>query len=221
VKQLVIFLLPVLLLSCGNIQIKQPKQSIKNSEKLRNISDVAPQECYGKCLIQDKTKIDTLVVFEYTGTDISNEFVKERTITQPVRYVWKKLNKKKVNSFNEFVDNEVWCLVEKKVSDINFFELIDTSQLKEVQLKYIFEETVISYGGYTENRKVVCQEEITDELLLEISVILNEAGFYDQFDGKSIDQETIFVALENYQLVNGLPITYINMETLDFMNIIY
>lgn len=92
------------------------------------------------------------------------------------------------------------------------------STLIDWQAYTILEES--SFGGYTEWREVVCNSDITADLVRRVQNALRSHG-YDPGSNNNILGSETKAALKKFQIDRGLPIGGINVETMMELGLSY
>ncbi len=181
-----------------------------------------PGKCYAKCLIPDQVKATTENYPIYTGTDtLLNSNIEKQVILleeKSTKWVKKKADRNCMSSNPD--DCLVWCLVESPAVYAEAYVVIDTSSFKEFELKPMTSNSIVSLGGFTEWKEVICDNNISERLISDVQLKLAQEGHYTAPVTSQYDQATK-EALKAYQQTHGLPIGSLNLETLDALNVIY
>jgi len=193
-------------------QANEEKQGLPNDEG----------ECYAKCVIPDQLTKHNKELFVFTG-DVDNTTValkEEEIIVSPASSSWVK---KKSNQNCKSADPEdclVWCLVEVPAQKESYITVVDTSTTDQYEIINREIKQLEFAGGQTEWRQVLCEKELTSELVMDVQNFLFGEGLYlEPINGMITDQTQ--TALEDYQREQSLPIGHFDFETLEAMGIEY
>lgn len=164
-----------------------------------------PGKCYARCMIPPTfvERVDEYAV--YTGS--TPEKVKLKTvkiIKEPATTKWVKKGEG---------DRKAWCLVETPAVTEKLTVLKNTKHTDEYEIvRYSYTEQ-IGADRKTEWREVLCNEKITENIILQLQEKLQLDGYYKGTLGGILDVETK-TALTAFQKENALPIGNLDMETL-------
>lgn len=180
-----------------------------------------PGKCYAKCLIADVLNHSYRTYYKYIGTAeyypegvISYE---HQSLPPTTKWVKKKANKNCLSRNPE--ECMVWCLVETpgKVEFVE--EVIDTSLCKDFVLDTLKKRQIVAAGGYTGWKEVVCSQDITKSLIIDIQEKLIVKGFLTaQATSGEMDSITKN-AIVKLQKQENLPISQLDIETLEFLDL--
>ena len=99
--------------------------------------------------------------------------------------------------------------------------LVDTTQSSNFYMQTFKTETLISKGGFTEWREVVCDKEVDKNFIIDLQSKLMKKGYLNQIDyQKNSVGAKLKKALINYQRENNLPVGNMDMETLASLGIV-
>lgn len=176
-------------------------------------------ECFAKCLIPEVYETGVREYVVYTGDETKEEVDLDylKVITKQKRNNWIKKKSKNPRSYKSDVAY-VWCLLEAPEEVEKIKVLTDTTQSKNYELRKIETEIVIQKGGFTEWRKIVCQENLTSSLLTDIQNALLKFGYYDDEITGKVDLKTK-LSLTDFQKDNNLPIGNYDFETLKTLEV--
>lgn len=211
-----VLLFSLLLYSCTPIYY--PTDSLSN----KTIGDKMPNKpgsCYAKCFIPNKYETETLSYAKYTGDKNDDPNVEKIVVQEGVkttRWVKKKADKNCLSSNPD--DCLVWCLVEDVEDEIVRFAVKDTTLTTDFIWIEEEKKNLVSKGGFTEWREVVCANELSSKFYENITSALIENGFQLNPLNNSASQE-FKAALIKYQENNYLPVGQIDFETLQSLNI--
>ncbi len=177
-----------------------------------------PGKCYKKVIISDLYSYETKRYPVYTGTDASVKTKKKFIVTNPHSKRWVKKPHQNCDSTDPN-DCLVWCLNDIPEKSVTLLIVKDTSQTsdfvwKEVMVRYL-EDT----GGHTEWREVLCEENHSQTLWIEILERLKYLGYTLPDDGNEASQA--LQCIMNFQLEFGLPVGSFDIESLAALGIIY
>ena len=214
-KFLITLGLSVCLLACSSMNRNSWK-----TEKHYIVEDKMPREpgkCYAKCLIPDQS-IEELVRYpKYTDTDTFGNSNLHKIQISEKSSQWVKKKAENCRSSNPD-DCLIWCLEEIPARFAPGFGVKDTSLTK----KYIWQEinvnSLTTKGGYTEWREVVCESDLTDDLLGSIENALNLHG-YDPGSDLSFSSLKFKSALTQFQKDNSIPVGQLTIETINLLGV--
>jgi len=100
--------------------------------------------------------------------------------------------------------------------------VLDLIHVDAYEMRTYRKMSLVKEGGFSEKREILCPEEITPAILNQIQKELIKKDFlpvgYEPFEEYKLELKN---ALNAYQLANGLPIGYLDFETLDFLEVEY
>ena len=197
----------------------------KQTEFSKNSSNapmpVVPGKCFAKSMIPNKYEIVSQDLIVYTGEDLNAESVSlEKIVLKPAITKWEKRIRDNCVSVDP-KDCLVWCLVNIPEEAKEVYIVTDTLMEKSYEIQQFQQEVLVRSGGYTEWKEVICQEDLTTNLVLKIQNALITKGF-----GKTVipsgdlnrEWKTILV---DYQKKQFLPVGNVNVETLDHLGVEY
>ncbi len=172
-------------------------------------------ECFAKCLIADKLEYRTGEYAVFTGDEaLENVDIEYRKIViQQSRQKW---IKKKTDRNCKTVDGKgcyTWCLVEQPEKVERIKVLVDTTQSRNFEIRYIEYEVMLEKGGFTEWKPILCKADLSDSIIRQIQNALREAGYYHGENSKYMNVE-IKASLVTFQKDHNLPIGNLDFETL-------
>jgi len=182
-----------------------------------------PGSCFAKCLIPDQVRNDSLFYFVFTG-DPELETVdtyEETFVIQEggTKWVKKKADRNCMSSNPD--DCLVWCLQETPEIVEKRTILADTTQTKNFEEEYILISSVVSEGGFTEWREVVCENNITSYMIEDVSLALIARGYQQEDELTDTIDSNLKAALVSFQRANALPTGQFDLETLDALGVRY
>ena len=181
-----------------------------------------PDACYARCLIPSIYEKSYEEVIIFTGDDdntnaaidtIDYEISPDTTI-----WVKKKADKKCLSANPD--DCLVCCLENVDAVTEQVIIVTDTTTTKDFQIIDFEKIKLISQGGVTEWREVVCEEDLDISMIKAIQQQLKEQGFYSgEVDG--ISNDSLKKSLVQFQRKNGFPEGQFDLESLNGLGIIY
>lgn len=219
-KYLLIIILAILIYACKPILTESGPDNFHSSQNSHINSDGKPtgQGCYAKCLIPNEYSDIRMPILYYTGDDYNDPNVKSVSIQleeASSEWVKKRADKNCLSSNPE--DCLVWCLVEKPAEFFEYFTVIDTNSNKQFAIQKIADIDDLPAGGFTQWRKVVCENDITPQLYFDIQNELYDRGY---LTNEEVIEEDLSLTkgikngLINFQMDNRLPIGQIDYESL-------
>lgn len=183
-------------------------------------ANAKPGACYAKCIMPDKMGTNSQILAVYTGDEALEEVEVEtrEIIIKPASKEWKKKPSTRDCLSADPNDCLIWCLVDIPAEVETYKILVDTTQSTNFKMTAVNQEKLVSKGGYTEWKEVLCENQITNNLASKIQNSLKDQKFYDAAITSSFDTKTK-AALREYQRANNLPIGQLDLETLDALGI--
>jgi len=181
-----------------------------NPPKIKDEMPSDPEKCYAKSIIVDQTEKIEKDFSIYDGDaeqkDVDIEVMQIEI--SPASTKWKK-------------QNEEWTLVEIPAEYKTYNVLLDTTQTSNYHIETITTKTtIISTGGFTEWKEVVCEEDRTDKLIKEIQTALSDKEYSGGLINGIFDDKWN-QALVSFQKENELPLGQLDTETLDYLEVQY
>lgn len=214
---LVAFTLSSCLVAMGMRNVTNELNSKDNSKKYPRALDVKDGACYAECYMPDRKEPigDPLFIFTGNENDTDVKVKKIEVVTQAAEKKWvKKKADKNCLSANPD-DCLVWCLVDVEEQKETFVVVADTSATDQYELFY---REISVEGGPPEWKEVVCEDDITKALIMDVQNKLFAQELYlGPIDGL-FDNETRN-ALANFQKAKGLPVGQLDLETLDVLGV--
>lgn len=198
------YLWPVLIL--GFLSCSPTTQKLK-SKKGGN--------CYAKAIFPTSylTQVDTF--YQYIGNDFDQEGINFIKIeTKPAGKVWEKKKSTTPCHSTNPDDCLVWCLVDIPAEVDSFYIIEDLSQTNEYEM-VIKERKIISTKSYTDWTEVICEKQITNDLIEELSRMLVAKQYLVKSESKI--NKTFQQAIQNYQKENGLAYGPLTKEVVDHL----
>jgi hypothetical protein len=171
-------------------------------------------KCYAKCLIGEQYEKEEITIFQYTGVDFKSRKIKKQTvITSPEsrKFI-------SVKDTSCLKPNEADCIKSTMVvvpeTSEEIYIVKDTNKVKDFKIRNVFQNKLVKSGTY-EWRQIVCQDDLTSSLILEIRKALIAEG-YSLSLKKVVDKE-FYTAFNLYQKKNNLlpgPIDYVTLRSL-------
>ncbi len=210
----------LLFLSCLFYQCNTMQHG-SDSNYLSKNSKFKDGECYAKCLIPDQLEKYSDEYPIYTGNELEEEveIITKRIEVSPASTKWVKKKADKNCRSADPKDCLVWCLVEIPAEVVELKILADTTQSANYELQNIEQAHLIKKGGHTEWKAVLCEKDISKQVIGQIQSALRANGYYQAEDSFMIDQETKN-SLKKFQEDNNLPIGNLDYETLDVLGVV-
>lgn len=180
-----------------------------------------PNYCYAKCLMPNQYETEEIEYFEYTGNQFDADYIKKRkVITKPSSTRWekKKADKNCLSANPE--DCLTWCLEEIPEEFESFYEVTDLSKTDEFNLRIVEVQYLKMEGGFTEWRQVVCEKDLSSNLIKHVKEALVSFDYNIGIDATILEFGSASkAALVKYQKANGLPIGNLDFNTLEHLGI--
>jgi len=174
--------------------------------------------CYAKCLVTEQGQKITNSHIEYTGTDYENpnvEFVRNEIKPTTQNWVKKKADKNCLSADPE--DCMVWCLVTEEAVYEEFYTVLDTNVIKDFEIKNIETQTVTH--SYFDWHPVVCEAEITETFVADLTQALNQQGY--DLKVKKRMTSALKTTLKQFQEEYDLPVGQLDHTTLNALGVSY
>ncbi len=181
-----------------------------------------PGACYAKCLTPDEYDVTVEEIFLFTGdpenTDVEIRDVENVISVAGTKWVKKKADKNCLSANPD--DCLVWCLEEVPGEVERYTVVVDTSQTDQYEVVAKEHRNLIQSGGHTEWYEVVCENNMSKALIMDVQHFLaSEKYYFGEADG--VLDQGIKEALKNFQTERGLGIGQLTIETLDVMGVGY
>jgi len=207
-------LLAFLITNCGTT--KQP-----NFKSFGDLRPSEPGKCYAKCLVPVETEAVVIFYNRYTGSDnLDNKLVrKSNIVTQEASKGWVKKKADRNCMAPNPDDCLVWCLVDLPEESIEYFEVLDTNQVKDFVKDSLVIDDIEKATSHTEWVEVLCENDISKSIISEIQSKLLDLGYNLSrgVNGK-LDKETK-AELKQYQKDYQLPIGNLNIKTMEALGV--
>lgn len=179
--------------------------------------EAKPGKCYAKCEIPNQYEESEIEFFEYTGNNFSSQNISLKKI--PLESGSKVYHKTKLNDciYNDEKDCFTWTEIKLETPMLKYYIVNDTSLEKSYSTKKIKIKKIITIGGYTEWKEILCQGSITSILIENIKIKLFSLGYLSSVPSgkqKSKWDEETKSALKKFQVDNSLPIGALDFETI-------
>ena len=220
----ILLLFPILLFQCTP---SYSDYSESNKETVRQLSEKPslvkePGKCYAKALISDQYQVDSIDYILYTGVqEYEENEVQIEDVTVVIRPATTKWVKRQADRNCLSADPNdclVWCLVEIPEETMEYTTLVDTSLSKNFEVRQYKTRNMVRKGGFTEWREVLCNYQVTTDVVEQIQNQLLSLG-YDPGPSDTVMGTRIKAALTKYQKSNSLPVGQLDMETMDMLGI--
>lgn len=186
-----------------------------------NVGSSRNGKCYAKCLYQDKIITEKEEFIVYTGNPNEEEvdLIEKEIIIRPASTKWVKKKADKNCLSSDPDDCLVWCLVDEEPIVRVVSILADTTKTKNFKKEVIEREVNRIPGRSFEWKEVVCEQNISKELIKRIQQALASnqhyiGGIHGEFD--SMTRKSLLA----FQEKNALPIGQLDFETLDVLGIV-
>lgn len=193
-----------------------------NDSSLQNFQYSKNNACRQKYLIKDKYETVTTYYNIFTGNEELEdvELKTKEIILKPASTKWEKKKADKDCQSEDPNDCLVWCLTETPATKKTLKILLDTTQSKNFESIPIKTKTLIRAGGFEQWKPVLCEEEITSDIISQLATKLTQNGFEVNPNTSSITPE-FKNKLNEYQKSKDLPIGSLDYETLDSLQIVW
>lgn len=206
--------------------IKKEKEGEKENTDGNESKDILPKnskpgKCYEKVKEEDIYESVTKEYLIYTGNleNAPKDVIKMVLETKPATTKWVK----KVVSGEECLsknpkDCTVWCITDVPAEKEEVMVLKDASQSSQFERKVITTNTLIKKGG-SEFIEVVCEKNITKNIVTQVQQALKSKGFNAGNGGNANTQ--FYEGLIEFQNANDLPTGKLNIQTMQLLGIDY
>ncbi len=178
-------------------------------------------KCYAKCVVPYIPEGDYDEYAVYTGDhleeDVELEDMEIVLQEKTTKWVKKKADRNCLSADPK--DCYVWCLVDIPEKIERFTVLIDTTQSNQFELKRIYKNANPDKSASIEWKEVVCENDVTESLVVKIQNSLNENQYYNEAINGNFDAITKN-ALISFQIDNKLPQGQLDFETLDALGVV-
>lgn len=202
--------------SCSST--KNPSTQIFRGDQVDIEAD--PDKCYAKCWIPDKIETKYEEVVYYTGDEkkenVSLHIIEHEISPASTKWVKKKADRNCISADPN--DCLVWCLVEVPAQVEKHKILIDTTESKNFEIRQL-EYKAVEKRGYLEWRTVLCEQEVSENIVHQIQDKLRAADYYNKNNSSSLNK-SILKALKSFQKDNGLPVGHLDQETLQHLGLL-
>src|SRR5690349_2254768 len=213
-KKLLLSALPLsMLLFACNQSIRYSVETPKSGQPVLVKNEPAPQnnirqrdgKCYKNCIAPDRYEPAFVSFPIYTGTDPDAPVRLERIMTEAPKNQWVRRP-----------NGEIY-LVQTPATTKDVRVLADTVYFRDFRMSRFEIKKLAEKGGFMRETEVVCSDERTPSLFLQISTALKSYGYMEEptpkWDSKFSE------AIQQFQKDNSLPVGDLNLETLHFMGI--
>jgi len=210
-KASLLFFITVLSTQCSFNHYKYTSGDTRNAEG----------KCYAPCQIPSIYDTQTKRYAVFTGDEIE-EIAGIDTleiVTEPASMKWIKKKADRNCLSADPNDCLVWCLVEIPAKTAVIKVLTDTTQSPNFEMRKILTNEIVRTGGGTELRQVICDSDITQEIIAQIQDILRDNGFYKGENSDELNKDTK-IALTNFQKFYSLPEGQLDFKTLEALGIV-
>jgi len=179
-----------------------------------------PGKCYVKAIMPDIYERIEETYNEYTGTNTEQADVSAISVVTKAggqRWVKKKADRNCLTADPE--DCLVWCLVKLDDETETFFQVIDTSIVKDFKERQVIKQKFISKGGQAEWVETLCENEISSSFIKRFQEVLLDEGMLGDLPRMGSIDENTKMALVQYQGKYNLPNGGLNLITLEYMGV--
>ncbi len=162
-------------------------------------------KCYKNCVVPDRYETVWVSFPMYTGSDHDAPLRVENLVLEPPKQQWVEKNTGEI------------CLVETPAQIKAVRVLADTFYYKEFRLERFKTKKLAEKGGFLRETEVVCSDERTPNLFLQISAALKTYGYMEE--AKTQWDNKFSQAIQQFQKDNSLPVGDLNLATLEFLGI--
>lgn len=218
-------ILPILLLlfvgsSCNSHYVQNNNTSASKTKLSKKQIVDENGVCWEDCLMPSVYEDEVTAYNVFTGNaETENVDLEEMEIeiTPPnSKWVKKKADRNCLSADPN--DCLVWCLVEVPAEVEKFTLLKDTSQSDNFEVKEITKKKLIKKGGYVEKQKVVCNDKISENLVMQVQNLLEAKNYDTGIPTKTVN--ALFKSgLTKFQREHDLPVGQLNFQTLEKLGI--
>ena len=160
---------------------------------------------------------------QYTGDNYDDSTVEQRSYEiaeSTTKWVKKKADKNCLSANPD--DCLVWCLQEIPALHYEYYTVIDTHANKQFIIGEV-DKTDLIENGLTQLKYVVCEEDISSQLIYDIQNELSDRGYIldEQYVSNPKFDSKVKIALVQFQKDNSLPIGQLDIETLRTLGVDY
>jgi len=212
-KSVFYFLPFLLLIACGTTAHKNAEKGMPSE----------PGKCFAKCLIPDKSEEKLVGEFlVFTGENTNTEGVVYREIiTREASTKWEKKKADRNCRSSNPEDCMVWCLVEVPEQSVIFYEVTDTTLVKDYSLEEVYASLINEEEDLIKWKETICDNDITPALYSSIQQSLIDQGYdigKDEVGDMGPASKSAFI---QFQKDYNLPIGGLNIESLDALGVEY
>ena len=179
-------------------------------------------DCWQECLMPPVYSDEITTYNVYTGDagteDVDLEQVDIEIQAAKTEWIKKKADRNCLSADPN--DCLVWCLVEVPAEIETLTILKDTSQSTNFEVRKIVKKILVKKGGKVEKQKVICDEKLSPELVLDVQRMLEENKYTTGPPTEKLNT-MLRASLNKYQRDHNLPIGLLNFQTLDQLGINY
>jgi len=195
------------------INLDQVKQQLKKRK-------YEPGKAYVKCAIS--TTFETVKSAKsyriYNGSNVNQKGIQKEIIEiRPTYAEWFKVKSSELcEAYSELDDKEceVWYLQEIKSKMDSIFIVVDTSKIKNYEVKFIDLQQVVKESSFTQESEFGCPLVVEVKLIRNIQNALKGRGYKLIGAKDNVMDQITKKALMDFQKENKLPIGEIDFETL-------
>lgn len=192
-----------------------PKYDLTKCLQLHEFEkEMYTNSCYAQVALQDSCETTQKIFYIYSGGNFKEKYVKKINLElSPQTNLWEK---RKMENCYAADQNQclVWCPEKSNAYSIEIYIVTDTTIVKEFKKQSFNIKRVIKEGGTKEWRKVLCKEEINNEIILSIQNILIADGIESKFKNDWLDNQ-FKNAIIKFQKKYQLPLGQLDFTTLN------
>lgn len=213
-KKVLLLFLPLLpvFFSCSQsikytVESPRQAQSGGKSGAVKKSNGILERDgkCYKNCIIPDRYADAKVRYPIYTGTDPDAPLRVETIQVTPPQNKWVKK-----------ATGEI-CLEQTPAVTKTVRVLADTLFYRDFRYESFDTKKLVEKGGFSRETEVVCSDERTPSLFLQISAALKSYGYMQE--SKTQWDMKFSQAVQQFQKDNSLPVGDLNLETLQFLGI--
>jgi Putative peptidoglycan binding domain. len=208
--------------SCNNHYVPNNLNKVTGQTKLsKKLTIDEDGVCWQDCLMPSIYKDEVTTYHVFTG-DASIENVDLEELQIEIKAASTKWEKRKKPDCESTDPNDCFmaCLVQVPAEYETFTVLKDIAQSDNYEVKTITKEILVKQGGYIEKQKVICDENVSADLVMDLQKTL-EAQKYNTGPATQKFNPFLKSGLYKYQKDNNLPVGLLNLQTLDKLGVDY
>jgi hypothetical protein len=179
-------------------------------------------KCYARCMMPERYETISNEYVIYTSDESVEDVEVEHKVLElaPATTEWVKKKAERNCLSADPDDCLVWCLVNSPAVTREITVLLDTTQSRNFIIESIGKRGTFKTGGGTEIREVLCDDDVTNEIITQIQETLRDNGYWKGDITGKLDDKTK-EALNRFQIINSLPQDQLDIETLEALGILF